>query len=183
MSLRCCGCSHSLCCTGAKRIHLRFNFIASSFNSFRYRRGASCAARHHSGFFLLFHSNLSLNFADQSHAHRMWLFAFMLQFTDNSFSTDPALRGIVLLVNSLTNAIISHGHASNAPWVEFLPYFSPSSIDVMSTPSEIENEALAAATSKDNVLLIALSKYKEAARHKASVLASFHSHCLPSFTL
>ena len=106
--------------------------------------------------------------ADQGHARQMWQFASMLQFTVTPFSSDPALTGIVLLVHSLTRALISYGHASNAPWVEFLPVPILATNDGMNGGLDDGKEALAAATaSKDNVLLIALSKCKEVARNKA----------------
>jgi hypothetical protein len=97
----------------------------------------------------------------------MWQFASMLQFTDTPFSADPAVRGIVLLVYSLTSVLISYGRASNSPWIEFLPAPSPSSYDGLISASEEEEALVAAAASKDNTLLIALSKFKEAARNKA----------------
>jgi hypothetical protein len=103
----------------------------------------------------------------------MWQFASMLQFTDIPFSKDPSLRGIVLLVHSLTSALISYGHASSAAWVEFLPAPSPSSNHCLSSVLEDENVALAEAVSlKDNSLLVALSKCKEATRNKARLLES-----------
>jgi hypothetical protein len=97
----------------------------------------------------------------------MWQFAFMLQFTDIPFSSESALRSIVLLVHSLTNTLVAFGRAYNAPWVEFLPAPAPASND---TSDNLENERDAlneAGILKGNMLLIALSKYKEAARNKA----------------
>ncbi len=102
----------------------------------------------------------------------MWQFASMLQFTDIPFSSESALRSIILLVSSLTSALISFGRASNAPWVEFLPAPIAFPPDRMSDDAENERDALdEAAASKGNVVLIALSKCKDAARNKASFIA------------
>lgn len=105
----------------------------------------------------------------------MWQFAFMLQFTDIPFSSESALRSIALLSHSLTNVLVAHGRSCNAPWVEFLPApIAPSSDDM-----ENGREALAeACASKDNVLLIALGKFKEAARNKARLFSFFQSPVL-----
>ena len=113
----------------------------------------------------------------------MWQFAFMLQFTDIPFSSESALRSIALLSHSLTNVLIAHGRTCNAPWVEFLPApVIPSSDDM-----ESGREALAeACASKDNVLLTALGKFKEAARNKARLFTFFESRVsslLPSIAV
>jgi hypothetical protein len=105
----------------------------------------------------------------------MWQFAFMLQFTDIPFSSESALRSIALLSHSLTNVLVAYGRSCDAPWVEFLPApITPSSDDM-----ENGREALAeACASKDNVLLIALGKFKEAARNKARLFSFFQSRVL-----
>jgi hypothetical protein len=116
----------------------------------------------------------------QIQARQMWQFASMLQFTDISFSSESALRGIVLIVHSLTNALVAYGRASSAPWVEFLPPTVSSTIDQMNCYSDDGIEAItAAAALKDNVLLIALNNCREAARNKARLNSSNnHSFCL-----
>jgi hypothetical protein len=107
-------------------------------------------------------------YSDQGQARQMWQFASMLQFTAAPFASDPALRGIVLLVQSLTSTLIAYGRACSAPWVEFLPVPIRVTNDSINGVSDDGNEDLSAATaSKDNVLLIALSKCKEVARNKA----------------
>ena len=103
----------------------------------------------------------------------MWQFASMLQFTDVSFSSESALRRIVLIVHSLTSTLVAYGRASSAPWVEFLPPIVSSTINQMNGDSDDGIEAItAAAALKDNVLLIALNKCREAARNKARLNSS-----------
>ena len=113
----------------------------------------------------------------------MWQFASMLQFTDVSFSSESALRRIVLIVHSLTSTLVAYGRASSAPWVEFLPPIVSSTIDQMNGDSEDGIEAItAAAALKDNVLLIALNKCREVARNKARLNSScYYSVSLSSY--
>ena len=102
----------------------------------------------------------------------------MLQFTDIPFSSESALRSIVLLVYSLTNTLVAFGRACKAPWVEFLPVPAPGT-DGISDDLENEREALTeSAIMKGNMLLIALSKYKEAARNKARLMIADFSFAI-----
>jgi hypothetical protein len=90
----------------------------------------------------------------------------MLQFTDEPFSCEPALTGIVTLVQSLARVLVAFGRASNAPWVEFLPP-PPTNEDVRGDWEKGTGESAAAAALKGNDVLIALGKCKEAARKEA----------------